>query len=234
MIQFRSIASSSRANCYTLTDGRTPLIIEAGVRLKILQKAIEFTLSNYAGLLVTHGHLDHGRHAVDLMKAGLDCYCSAGAAHYLNVSGNHMQIIQAMEQFKIGTWTVLPFDTKHDCEEPLGFLLASGSEKILFATDTVYIPYRFNGLTHIMVEANYQEEILDENIKNGSLDPARKARLLRSHFSLANVCKMLEANDLSKLREVHLLHLSHENSDESHMRRTIAGLTGVPVYVAGG
>lgn len=233
MITFRPIASSSAANSYLLSDSRTSLVLEAGVRLNALQKAVDYNLSSYAGLLVTHNHLDHGRHAAAYMKAGLDCYCSRGTAEALELSGHHLKIIKAMELFKIGSWSILPFDVYHDAKEPVGYLMASGSEKILFATDLAYLKYTSNNLTRIYIECNYQLEILDENIKNGIVEPARKQRLLHSHFALHNVVKMLKANDLSRLRGIWLLHLSKDNADEQQMQQTIAELTGVPVYVAG-
>jgi hypothetical protein len=64
------------------------------------------------------------------------------------------------------------------------------------------------------------------------LDPARKKRLLTSHFSLENVVKFFHANDLSACRCIHLLHLSAENSDAALFKRTIQEATGKPVLVA--
>lgn len=57
---------------------------------------------------------------------------------------------------------MLPVKTEHDAKEPLGFLIYSRTtrEKLLFATDTYYIRYRFPGLTHIMIECNYAIDIM--------------------------------------------------------------------------
>src|SRR5690606_25201550 len=116
--------------------------------------------------------------------------------------GHRVKYIQAKKQFQIGTWTILPFDTQHDVAEPLGFLLSNTSgDKLLFATDTYYIRYKFKGLTHIMIECNYSLDILNENIAAGRVPQVMKKRLMRSHFSLENVKDMLQANDLSKLQE---------------------------------
>lgn len=166
------------------------------------------------------------------MRAGVDCYMSSGTANILKLSGHRMNIIESMKQFKIGTWTILPFDTIHDAAEPLGFLLASGNEKLLFATDTAYIKYRFKGLTHIMVECNYDDESLQENIFNLTLNIAQKNRLIHSHFGLKNVIEFLKVNDLSKLKEIHLLHLSDLNSDAARIKKAVQAITGKPVYVA--
>src|SRR5690606_36348279 len=132
----------------------------------------------------------------DMMKAGIDCYMSAGTAEALGISGHRLHIIKAKQQFRIGTWKILPFETQHDAAEPLGFLLANKTgEKLLYATDTYYIRYRFRGLTHIAVECNYSMDILRANIEAGLVEPALNKRILKSHFSLENVKNFLKAND---------------------------------------
>ncbi len=60
----------------------------------------------------------------------------------------------------------------------------------------------------------------------------KKSRLLQSHFGLDNVKDMLRANDLSKLREVWLLHLSDSNSDADRFKREVQEITGTVVQVA--
>jgi phosphoribosyl 1,2-cyclic phosphodiesterase len=61
---------------------------------------------------------------------------------------------------------------------------------------------------------------------------ALKSRLLKSHFSLENVKQFLRANDLSRVREIWLLHLSDGNSDAERFKREVMELTGKPTYIA--
>jgi phosphoribosyl 1,2-cyclic phosphodiesterase len=103
----------------------------------------------------------------------------------------------------------------------------------LYATDTYYIRYRFRGLTHIAVECNYSMDILRANIEAGLVEPALKKRILKSHFSLEHVKEFLKANDLSKVQEIWLLHLSDGNSDAGRFKREIQELTGKMVFVPG-
>ena len=176
---------------------------------------------------------DHSKAVQDMMKAGIDCYMSAGTAEALGISGHRINIIKAKQQFRIGTWTILPFETQHDAQEPLGFLLANqDGEKLLYATDTYFIRYRFRGLTHIAVECNYSLDILRSNAEAGTVDKALKNRILKSHFSLENVKKFLQANDLSKVQEIWLLHLSEQNSCEKRFKEEVQKITGKPTYIA--
>ena len=168
------------------------------------------------------------------MKAGIDCYLSEGTVEALGIGGHRINIIQAKRQLTIGTWTILPFDTEHDAVEPVGFLLSNqDGEKLLYATDTYYIKYRFKGLTHIMLEVNYSLDILRGNVESGTVDHVLKNRTLRSHMNLENAKELLKANDLSKVKEIWLIHLSEGNSDEKRFKREIQELTGKPTFIAG-
>lgn len=234
MIQITPIGSSSAGNAYRITDGATTLLLEAGLRFPDLRRALDFRVSEIAGCLITHEHLDHCKAAADLAKAGVTIYASAGTLGALQLPDHRTVVVEAKKQFTIGTWTILPFDVEHDVEEPLGFLMINqAGEKLVFVTDSYYCRYRFPGLTHIMIEANFSERILDENIVAGRVPQAMKRRLIRSHFSLEHAKDFLKANDLSKVSEIWLLHLSDTNSDENVFKREIQALTGKQVFVAG-
>jgi phosphoribosyl 1,2-cyclic phosphodiesterase len=232
LIEIKALSSSSKGNCYCVSDGSTPLLLECGLPYKEIQRGLNFQMSTIAGCLVTHEHNDHCKSIKDVMKAGIDVYASNGTIEVLNISGHRIKPVVAKEQFQIGTWTILPFEVEHDVSEPIGFLLVNQQgEKLLFATDTFFIRYKFKGLTHLMIETNYSLEILNQNVAAGLIDKGRKKRLMRSHFNLENVKEFLKANDLSKVQEIWLLHLSDTNSDADLFKREIQELTGKVVFV---
>lgn len=82
-----------------------------------------------------------------------------------------------------------------------------------------------------MVECNYSEKIMDERVKSGALNKSLAQRIQQSHFALENVKDFLKANDLSKVTEIYLLHLSADNSDPALFKREIQKLTGKLVTV---
>ena len=237
-IEILVIGSSSSGNCYRVSDGKTSLLLEAGLPLSRIKKAIGFSLSSISGCLVTHEHGDHFRAVPDLLKAGIDCYMSWGTAEGKSLTAgivvNHhrIRICQSGNQFSIGSWLIVPFDAVHDCADPMGFLLKSTEtgEKLLFATDTAYLKNLFNGLTHIMIECNYDEESIVDSVSSGKISMSQYNRIKSTHFGLKNVVEFLKANNLSVLKEVLLLHLSDSNSNEKLMVETIQRLTSVPVY----
>ncbi|MCL6479321.1 MAG: MBL fold metallo-hydrolase [Peptococcaceae bacterium] len=226
------LASGSKGNAHFITDGHTLLLLEAGITWREIQRGLSFKTSEIAGCLVTHEHQDHSKAIKDVMKAGIDCYLSRGTAEALGVAGHRIKIIRAREQFRVGAWAVMPFDTVHDAAEPVGFLLANqAGKKLLYITDTAYCRYRFRGLTHIMVECNYSMDILRANVDAGVVPVELKNRLLKSHMSLETVKEFLRANDLSRVEGIWLLHLSDGNSDAERFRREIMEFAGKPTYI---
>lgn len=224
--------SGSKGNCYRI-GGSPPLLIEAGLSFKTIQQKLNFQVSSLGGVLITHEHGDHAKSVKDFMKAGIDCYMTAGTAEALGISGHRIKIIQAKKQFQIGTRTILPFDTQHDSAEPVGFLLADlAGDKLLYATDTYYIKYKFKGLTSLMIECNYSYKLLNYNVDSGVLDSGMRNRLIQSHMSLEQCKEFLKANDLSEIKEIYLIHLSDGNSNEDQFKREIQQLTGKPTYIA--
>ena len=233
MITITVIGSSSAGNCYVVSNGDTRLMLECGLPWKKIKQEIGYTTSSIDGVLVTHEHQDHLKAGKDVIKAGLDLYLSKGTAEAANLTGHRVHHVTPRKQFITGTFTILPFDVEHDAAEPLGYLLASNTtkERVLFLTDTSYCKYQFKGVTHLMIECNFCDEILEHNIASGRVEPSRRHRLLRSHMSLQRVKDFIKANDMSKLQAVWLCHLSNDNSNEVKFKDQIQRLTGVPVTV---
>lgn len=232
MIQIKTLATGSKGNCYYITDGSTPLLLECGISFKQIQQGVHFETSNLGGVLVTHEHKDHCKGVESVLNRGLDVYMSQGTREALSLEHHRIKTVKSKEQFRVGSWTILPFDVQHDVNEPLGFLLQSDhGGKLLFATDTYYVKYRFKGLTHIMIECNYDQQTLDENVDSGRIHPAMKKRVMRSHFSLENLLEFFKANDLSRVEEIHLLHLSDGNSNIERIFKAVARATGKMIFI---
>jgi phosphoribosyl 1,2-cyclic phosphodiesterase len=142
-------------------------------------------------------------------------------------------VIKSGIKFKLGNFTVLPFDVKHDCAEPLGFLIHHPETgNVLFATDTYFLPYNFKDLNNILIECNYRMDLLNANIAAGRIPAALRDRTLQSHMSYDTCLEALQANDLSKVNNIVLIHLSDGNSNAAEFREGIHRATGKTVHVA--
>lgn len=212
-MRFEALASSSAGNAYIVSDNETHILLECGISHKKLQKLSGFQLTEFAGCLVSHEHKDHAKSVADLIKDGMTVYMSEGTAEALEEDA--VTLIEAMEQFNIGSLDIVPFATFHDAAEPLGFLIKSrvDGDVLAFATDTVNLRYKFPGLNILAIEANYDKAILERCEK---LPDKVRHRITNAHMEIDILCDYLRSLDLSQCREIHLLHLSDATSHEGH------------------
>ena len=208
---FKSLASSSHGNSYIVSDEKTKLLIECGLPYKKLQKLSGFALSEFKACLVSHEHQDHAKSVQDLIDRGMDVYMSYGTAEALEIE--EAQLIEDMEQFRVGSLDIVPFPVFHDAKEPLGFLIKSrvDGDILAFATDTVNLRYKFPGVNILAIEANFDSTVLARSEK---LPEKTKDRITKSHMEIGVLCDYLKTLDLSKCREIYLLHLSDAMSRE--------------------
>jgi phosphoribosyl 1,2-cyclic phosphodiesterase len=101
-------------------------------------------------------------------------------------------------------------------------------EAFLYITDSAYSPVKFANLSVIACECNFISDILSRNIQTGAVASVVGRRVRRSHFSLETLIQLLKANDLSKCRQIFLLHLSDANSDERRMKLEVQQAAGIP------
>ena len=235
-MQLECLSSSSKGNCYVLSDDTEALVIECGVSLREVKKAVNFNISNIVGCLVSHEHGDHAGHVNEFLDNRINVWMSEGTEKALNgkIKSNYLPLLmEAGSKFNLGNFTILPFDVKHDCAEPLGFLVKHPEIGVLlFVTDSYFIPYTFAGLTNIMIEANYRMDLLQRNIESGKIPEKLRTRTLESHMSLDTCREALLANDLSKVNNIILLHLSDTNSNEEEFKSEIHAATGKKVHIA--
>ena len=230
MIKINPIASGSTGNAYHIDDGHCPLLIECGISLDKIRRALNYKTSSLAGCLISHEHGDHSKSAKALLQAGVDCYMTKGTAEGLNLKRHYRtKILPMADTVKIDSWACYVFHTYHDSKQPCGFYLQSkDKEHLLYVSDTHFIMERFRPLEYIMIECNYSESIL----KRSNTPDFLKERIMTNHLSLENVVEFLASNDLSKTKEIWLLHLSSGHSDEKKFVRQIERIFGIPVYVA--
>ncbi|WP_331491782.1 MBL fold metallo-hydrolase [Clostridioides difficile] len=205
------------------------LILECGVSYKEILKGLDFNLESIVGCLVTHEHKDHSKSLVELTNNGIYVFASKGTLEALGIENHRTKIIESEKLFKISNFKIMPFSTKHDAVEPLGFLINHKKiGNLLFITDSYYCEYNFKNLNHIMIECNYSKDLLDSNKEKIYL----RNRIVKSHFELSNVINFLKANDLSNTKTITLLHLSEDNSDKNLFIKEVEKNVGIPVMVA--
>lgn len=250
--KIKILGSSSKGNCYLLETEKETLIIEAGIPFQKIKEGLNFDFSKVVGCLVTHEHGDHSKSVNSMTKQGVDVYLSNGTLKATNkkdirlfddnfrinkLTGKKVHIngedCLFYTPFDVGGFRITPFETKHDANEPLGFLIDHEEfGRLLFATDTYYVKWIFKNIDHIFIECNYIKEILDKNVEAGFVDRYQEDRLLKSHFELSNVIDFLKTNIAGNFKNLVLLHLSDRNSCKETILSEIKSETGVDAVIA--
>lgn len=260
-MRFDCYASGSDGNAYTLDDGQTRILVECGLRYRVLQERLGWTATTCQGCLVTHEHMDHARAAKRLIAMGVPVYTTAGTADKLGVEG--AGIIAPLVPFAVGTLIIKAFSVVHDAAEPVGYLIYSTvtREKLIFATDTNCLPVKVTSADYLALECNYSEASLERS----DIHPTLKARIAESHMSLEEFLRLLRENNLQTnrdnlrlnrdnlqscqiisdnlrlsssnsrigLKRIYLLHLSKTRSDAPEFQRRIMAATGIETVVCG-
>lgn len=225
--------TGSTGNCYILEGRTSSLMIECGVRFFDIKRALNFNYSRVAGVIMSHEHADHCRAAKDVAAAGINLFASAGTISALGFSSHRLFALEENRSYAIGEFIVMPFTVKHDAAEPFGFIIHHNEcGNVLFLTDTAYSPYRFADLNQIIIEANYSSDIVEERNILGSMNGALTSRVIGSHMSIDTCLRLLRANDLSKVNNIVLIHLSDGNSDERDFVQRVGAATGKTTIAA--
>lgn len=233
----KCLGSSSSGNGYIIETEQEALMLECGIAMSQVKKSLNWNLSKITACLISHKHQDHSKHLPEVQKCGIRVMALDEVFDRLE-SRSFCTIIKPMHGYKVGGFKVLAFDLNHANNDRtpcpcLGFLIEHEEMgKLLFVTDTMMLKYKFPGVNHIMIEANYEDEILDYNIEQGITESWQKPRLLASHLEIRQTAKILQRAELSEVQNIILLHLSSRNSNPDLFRQIAQEATGKPVEIA--
>lgn len=226
-MKFEQLYSSSSSNLYTVTaaNGKR-LLIECGVPWAKLEKALSYDLTNICGCLLSHEHKDHSKAVRDVMKAGIDVFASEGTFARCGIKNNQRRAEVVKNDMLIETphFAFYCFSTNHDAAEPLGFVIKCDypGEYLLFATDTPFIRQSFINLRFniIALECSYDRDVLLDRVERNDINEMVARRLLDSHQEKkAAINYITKYCDLSRCREIHLLHTSAANLDKKQTQK---------------
>ena len=231
-MKIQIIGSGSSGNAYIIGDGKTSLLLDCGLPIRKLQEATGHKISSLDACFITHSHSDHCKAHRDVARLGVDIYTHPDTIAKMKAAGHRYKTIRHGQQFTVGTFDILPFDLVHDVTNT-GWLCQSREtgEKLVYVTDTMYLPYRFQGVTHWLIECNNDLETMEENVEAGSLDRSLKYRIQRNHMNVDTLMGIFEANDMSTAEQIYLIHLSNDNSREGEFLDRTIKATGAQVIV---
>ena len=249
------VASGSSGNCYLAAGGhrgKDMVLLDCGIPLRRIQAALWERgkgLPDLQGCLVTHAHGDHVKSAQKLADRGVRVHASQGTIEAAGLQGPWVHTVKRAESQGSGRMEYLPFrlrggaevqafPVEHDAPEPLGFVLTfppapgeDGRERLVYVTDAPVLKYRIPRVTHLMIEANYDPDVMLGNASEGAFPASHAKRVAASHMSIGAALLALSRMDLKHLKEVWLLHLSDDNAGADFKERA-QEVCGCPVYIA--
>lgn len=226
-MKLKVLGSGSSGNCYILENDNEALIIEAGLPFMEVKKALNFNVMKIKAVLITHIHSDHHLYWFQYVRAGIpvfEPFKLDGSS--LEFANSQFRVIAFDNRDKSGRWL---HNNSDGSECPCyGFYITHPDiGSLVYVTDTEYVRWRFNGVNHILCEANYDMQFVNRD------EPNYEHRL-RGHMSLDTTLKFISTNDNPALRNVVLIHLSDKSADSALFRqRTEETIKyGADVYVA--
>lgn len=138
-------------------------------------------------------------------------------------------VLELGKKTKIGGFTVQPISVLHSCECFSYIIYHSEFGKLLFTTDCSEFKYKIKDLNHIIIESNYDEETILENMSNNHYSSSQ----FKNHMSFDNTLETLKVNNNSQLQNIVLCHLSSSNSNAKLYKDKVIENIGISnVFIA--
>lgn len=158
-------------------------------------------------------HGDHSRSIKDAIFHGLPVYsCQEVADKYDGVA-----VLELGKKAKIGGFTVQPIEVPHSCQCYAFLIEHEAMGRLLFCTDCERFGYRIKNLNHICIEANWDEDVLIDNM----CDDIEIRSRFEHHMELNNTILALKTNYGSSLQTICLVHLSSGNADPKKFKKRV-------------
>lgn len=223
-MKIHCIGSSSSGNCYVIESNGEKLIVELGCNFKDVLNELDYDLSSVAGCLVSHCHSDHA------------AYIPKAFGYQLEIYGNkdvvdkypYVHLLTHKYRYSIGKFKVQCLKVPHNSLCYSFIIKCPSGEKILFATDLSKFNYKVSGCDVIMMEANYDEDIIYEALARGEVVRSQS----ENHLEINDCLEALERCSCKKTQLIILLHMSDGFSDEIRFQKLAHELTGKRVGLA--
>lgn len=227
-MKLKVINSGSKGNGYALVSGEEILLLECGVPVKEMLKAIDYQVGKVVGCIATHSHGDHLKFIKQYMSYGIKVYTSDEVhTDVQTIYGERTVPLARMKSQMLGNFKVIPFHVPHNGTECDGWIIEHKEiGKLLFITDAEYCPYDFSkyGINHALIECNYSEDYIEAEAEN-------RSHVFLGHMELQTCKRLIQTINTASLRTVGLLHLSGQNSNSTRFRNEIKEMVDCDVNV---
>ena len=224
MAKLKVVGSGSKGNCYIIQTSTSTLILELGVRWKEVLKALNYDISNVAAALASHIHTDHSKSIPDALKYNIPIYSNQSVAGWYE----GVKALKPKVNYKIGDFKVMPLEVEHNCLNFAYIIQHDEFGKLMFCTDAVRFPYKVKGINHMLIEANYSNDVVIDNLCNNYDIMSHN----ENHMEIGETLNAVSNNYSDELNNIVLIHLSQFQSDFNDFSDKIVQQVGIQPIMA--
>ncbi len=224
------LASGSKGNAVYVSDGRTAVLIDAGLSGVEIERRLSsrgLAADRLQAIIVSHEHADHiSGVGVLSRRYRLPVYLSrktAGAAARIG-RVYRIETFDCGRGFQIDSLDFRPFSLSHDARDPAGFTVHANGIKIGLATDlgvaTAMVTDHLKGCRALILEANHDSRMLIDGPYPWPLKQRIQSRL--GHLSNDDSRQLLSEVAHAGLDHVILAHLSETNNTPAAALNAVA------------
>ena len=228
MSKIKVLGSGSSGNCILVYDSRGKCVmLDMGLRWKDdILKGMDYDISCLSVALATHNHRsDHTKSLAHCIESGIPCYANQDVC-------NHYKGCNLIDRaILIDGWKVQTFGLVHNVPNNAFILDTFDGIRVLYCTDTEYVPQIVRNVHYAIIECNYDDEILIDALCDGKHIRSQ----FENHHSLERCIDYLKKIYNPNLQAIILSHISDSNGDPKMFQQRVKDELGFEnVYCATG
>lgn len=141
---------------------------------------------------------------------------------------DRVNVLQPKTKYKIGGFIVMALPVAHNCENYSFIVEHEEFGKLVLCTDAISFPYKIKGINHLLIEMNYDDNIIIDNLVKGYEIRSHN----EYHMEVEQSINAIKRNINPDLRTLCLIHLSDSQSSESGFKKRIFDEFGLDCYIA--
>lgn len=194
--------SGSSGNNLIIDSNGKKLLIDLGLDHKDILKSCDFKMDDFVAALCSHSHLDHCKSLDKFLKFGIPCYANSDVCSKYPRCNALPKIMQLGGEF-----TIQHFELVHNVPNNAFIIDTSDGIRILYCTDTQYIPKIVKRVNYAIIECNSDFDTIVDNAMDGDMTMSN----FKEHQNINDCIEYLKRIYNVDLQQVVLWHLSSTN-----------------------
>jgi phosphoribosyl 1,2-cyclic phosphodiesterase len=205
--QIKILGSGSKGNSLVIYDSRGKyIILDVGLTYKEILRGLDYNLNNCVSIICSHNHLaDHTKSLDYFIKLGVPCYGNQ------DICDSHKGCNLLPKVLNIDGFRIQNFELVHNVPNNAIIVDTLCGIRLLYCTDTEYIPKKVKGVNYAIIECNHDDDFMVDNAMEDVLSMSHH----ENHQSLDRCIEYLKVIFSPSLQGVILWHLSDTNINES-------------------